>query len=282
MAAPFPLQKLRSSTVAEIVVMVLATSTPIEGREVMYTGSVQFATGNYIFATRTNSLFLFNEITFSRGNLRASATIPVILQNTPWITYGGGGMVPTGGMGHSEGGHGMGGGMTGSVDIDDAHKIGIGDPIARADIELIQEGKSMPSVRLASAVKIPLADIDHGFGTGEWDYGGGLSLSKLLGGNFVFLDLTYWVLGDMPDLELQDPLSYNVSLGRSFEGGKYSLLASFSGYSKIIEEVAPLAEVGAALTRRLDLRHHISMSAEFGVTESTPDFFISFGWMIAY
>lgn len=110
----------------------------------------------------------------------------------------------------------------------------------------------------------------------------GVSISKALGGSFVFLDLTYWKFGDMPDLELQDPLSYNASLGRSFKGSKYSFLASFSGYTKIIKDVAPLAQVGVALTRRLDSRHNISMSTEFGITESTPDFLISFGWIIEY
>jgi predicted signal transduction protein with EAL and GGDEF domain len=55
-------------------------------------------------------------------------------------------------------------------------EIGLGDPLVRADFEVLQGARRLPSVRVGAQVKMPLGSSgDHGFGTGEWDYGAGLS-----------------------------------------------------------------------------------------------------------
>jgi len=270
----------RGFAVAGVVLAILATASAVTGQEITYTGSLQFSTGDYIFTERTSSFYLFSGLAVSAGPLGVSAIIPVIMQSTPWVSNGGTGMIPLGGTQHSEVGQRKRGRKVALPDTIESEDVGLGDPLLRADVELLKAGKILPSVHIAAQLKAPLADVDQGFGTGEWDYGGGVSLTKAVGGNFVFVDVSYWVLGDLPDLELQDPVAYGVTLGRPLAGGKLAVLASFLGYTEIIEDADPPAQVGFALTYRLASGRSLSASMVFGLTESSPDFSVSLGWRI--
>lgn len=265
---------------AGVVLAILATASSVTGQEITYTGSLQFSTGDYIFTERTNSFYLFSGLAVSAGPLGVSASIPVIMQSTPWVSYGGTGMIPSGGIQHSEVGQRKRGRKVALPDTIESEDVGLGDPLLRADVELLKAGKILPSVHIAAQLKVPLTDVDQGFGTGEWDYGGGVSLTKAVGGNFVFVDVTYWVLGDLPDLELQDPVAYSVTLCRPLTGGRFAVLASFLGYTEIIEDADPPAQVNLALTYRLASGRSLSASMVFGVRESSPDFSVSLGWRI--
>lgn len=250
------------------------TATVILGQEVTYNGSLQFATGNYIFSERTNSVYLFSGLSVSTGRLQVSANIPVIMQSKPWVSYSGVGQIPSGDKQHEDGR-----GVT-LPDTTQYDEIGLGDPLLHAGVEVLKAGKVFPSVHLVAEFKPPLANADRGFGTGEPDYGAGMSLAKAVGRNFAFVDITYWVLGDLPDLELKDPVAYSVAVGRPLANGKYSVLVSFSGYTEILNDVDPPAQVGIGLTYRLDSGPSLTGSLAFGVTDSNPDFSVAFGWDI--
>jgi len=270
----------RGFAVAGVVLAILATASVVTGREITYTGSLQFSTGDYIFTERTGSFYLFSGLGVSAGPLDVSANIPLIVQSTPWVSYSGTGMIPSGGKQYSEVGQRKRGKRIALPDTIESEDIGLGDPLLRLDVELLKAGKTIPSVRLAAQVKAPLTDVDQGFGTGEWDYGGGLSIAKTLAGNFVFVEATYWFLGDLPELELKDPITYSFGLGRPLANSKFSALASFSGSTEILDDVDPPAQVGIALTYQLDSRRSLSGSLMFGVRESSPDFSVVFGWRI--
>ncbi len=272
-------------TSAGIALAILAAA-PATAQQLVYTGSIQFATGDYIFAQRTSSAYLFNGFSAYLGPMRVSANIPVIYQSTPWVSFAGGGMIPSGGTEHSETarqvGHGMngrsGGGGVALVDTSTYNSVGVGDPLASATIEVLRQGRVGPSVRLTGYVKVPLADVERGFGTGEWDYAGGLSFAKNVGRTLVLVDLVYWFLGDLPDLELKDPVSYAVSLGRPLGDGRVSLLASLAGYTEIVPGVDPALQLGFGLSYLVGFERSLSASAGFGLTESTPDISLSVGW----
>jgi len=270
----------RGFAVAGVALAILATALSACGEGVAYTGSLQFSTGEYIFTERTNSVYLFSGVAVSSGRLSLTTSVPLILQSTPWVSYGGAGMIPSGGAQHSQVDGRARGRRVVIPDTSEFEQIGLGDPLMRVDVKLIKEGKTIPSVHLAAEAKVPLADVDQGFGTGEWDYGGGVSLAKTVGNNFVFVDMIYWVLGDLPDLELGDPLAYSIALGRPLAGGKFAVLASLSGYTEITDDTDPPAQLGLALTYRLASGRNLSGGAVFGLTESSPDFLLSFGWEI--
>ncbi len=269
----------RRGVVAGVALATLA-ARPLAG-QVDYIGSVQFASGDYIFSERTNSALLFNGISASAGALGLTLSLPLILQSTPWITYGGLTAIPSGGTEHSELGRQMEGRHHEAVTLVDTttyQEFGIGDPLAHADFRLWKEGAVLPSLRITADVKAPIADVDRGFGTGAWDYSAGLSLAKSLGRTMLFTDLAYWVLGDLPDLELKDPLAYSFGFGHALPGGRVGLLASVFGYTRILEGVDPPAQVSLGLSYLLGSGRSLIGSAAFGLSESSPDVSFSFGW----
>jgi len=117
---------------------------------------------------------LFSGITAQRSPFRFSASIPIILQNTPWITYTGSGLLPSGGTKETDDDTR---GRTRLPDTTDYADLGIGDMFLRGDLELLTMGGLRPGLQISGSVKVPFADSDQGFGTGEWDAGFGLSTS---------------------------------------------------------------------------------------------------------
>lgn len=269
---------------AGIALAVLA-ATPLGAQELVYSGSLQFATGDYIFSERTNSVLFFNGLAASAGRLRISANVPVIMQSTPWVSYAGGGAVPSGGTQSGDMQGGMRGrmGRGGSIALADTasyDEVGLGDPLAYADLEIISGRGLIPTLRIAGHLKVPIADVERGFGTGEWDYGAGLSLTSVFGSVMLFADIAYWVLGDMPDLELENPVSYSLGLGLPIGGGRWGLLTSLSGYSEIIAGADPPAQLSVGASYLMRSGRSLLASAAFGLSESTPDLSFSFGWRV--
>lgn len=158
--------------------------------------------------------------------------------------------------------------------------VGVGDPSFRADIDLLPAGVGEWSVTLGGEVKAPLADPDQGFGTGEWDGGVSISVARRIGGTFVFGDLGYWVLGDMDELELQDPVAWAAGVGHTVAEGKVGLLASVSGYSTIVEGTDPPVEADGGVTYQIAPRRSVSANVSFGLTESSPDVAFAAGWTV--
>jgi len=265
---------------------------PAQAQTANYSGSVQYATGNYIFSERTHSAYLFNGLDVSHGRFQSSVSLPLIYQTSPWISYSGVGYVPSGGPQQGTvGGHGPGGGQGSGrrrgggdpivlPDTTTYADIGLGDPSLRVDLDLIRSLRG-PSVRLAGSAKVPIADVDRGFGTGAWDGGLGLALSQRLGRWFLFGEAMHWWLGDMDDLVLQNAISYSASIGRAFQNGRFGVLASFSGYTEIIDGADPPLQTALGLSYQFgDGKYGLSASASTGLSESMPDVSVSFGWRV--
>jgi len=241
------------------VVTIPTTASMVFGQKVTYIGSVQFASGNYIFSKRTNSLYFFNGLSVYTGPLHISANIPVIIQNTPGVSYSDTSERP---------------------DTTQYQKVGLGHLVLRVDLQLLEARKILPSVSLIGDFKAPFADVDQGFGTGEADYGAGISLSRAFSKNLVLAEIIYWVLGDLPELELKNLVDYIVAIGRPIANNKLSIFVSFSGSSEIVNDVEPPAQVGIGLNHRFSSGPNLNGSISIGVTESAPDFSVSFGWSI--
>lgn len=247
--------------------------------EVYYTGTAQFATGNYIFSQRTNSFSIYNGLGVNSGALNFSLSVPLVYQSTPWLSLSGTHFIPSGGTQHTMVRHRMGmPGQTVLIDTTKYHHIGLGDPFLHAEARLLQERSVVPSISLTGDVKPPLANPSNGFGTGEWDWAAGVSLAKKLGPVFGFASLSYWVLGDMSGLELKDPLAYSLSLGRPLAGDKYAVMASISGESRVIANTEASTIFSLMGSRNLTPQTSLSLSLGFGLTNSAPDFSLGLGW----
>lgn len=213
-----------------------------------YSGSLQYATGHYALEERTTSLYLFNGLRWGARRWAAQVNVPFVLQSP-----------------------------SGAVPMMDA-TVGVGDAFLRLEGDLVRLRGSRPSVRLAAEVKAPLSRTHPSFGTGEWDVGGGVSLAERVGGNFVFLDATYWMFGDPPGIDLRDALAYGLSFGRPM--GRLGVLASVTGYSRLLTGVDPPVQAGLFLSWWMRSQRSLSVGAVFGLTDAAPDGGVSLGWRV--
>lgn len=261
-------------------IVVALVAVPAAGATLTYTGSVQMARGTYIFTQPTSGYFLFNGLSFASGPFTLTASIPLIYQSTPYLSYTGVGVLPSGGTESSAVSQRQGREPVVLPEVVEYKQYGVGDPLFTAGLRLWKESAAAPAIELSAQVKLPLADVDQGFGTGRADYSVGLSLSKRLGSVFLFADAAYWILGDLPELELQDAWAYGLSVGHAFSGGKYALLASYSGYTEVIAGVAPPSSLGLGFSVKVGAMSSLMLNAAFGLSESSPDLSLSVGWSI--
>jgi len=267
--------------VAAVGAMVAAlAAVPAAGATLTYTGSIQMARGTYIFTQPTSGYFFFNGLAFASGPFTLTANIPLIYQSTPYVSYTGVGVLPSGGTESSAVSQRQGREPVLVPEIVEFREYGVGDPLITAGLRLWKENAAAPAVELTAQVKLPLADVDEGFGTGKTDYGAGVSVAKRLGNVFLFADAAYWILGDLPELELRNAWAYGLSVGHAFSGGKYALLASFSGYTEVIAGVAPPSSLGLGFSVKVGAGSSLMLNAAFGLSESSPDLSLSLGWAI--
>src|SRR6056297_2484201 len=85
--------------VAEIILGTFGAGC-IQAQELSYSGNAQFATGSYFFTEKTESFSISNGLNLSAGKVRISFSVPFITQNSPWVSYGAAGYIPTGGPDH--------------------------------------------------------------------------------------------------------------------------------------------------------------------------------------
>lgn len=278
-------------------VALVAVASVASGQDgVTYFGSLQFASGDYSLSETTNSLILFNGFTLERGSWTVSATLPVIHQDTPFVTYSGGVPNPSGrrqGMSPDDevdddpiGGQvGRGPGGNGIDELPDPDSLtfdenGVGDPVFRFEFTADERQNTGLTFGVYGAFKPPLADEESGFGTGGWDYGAGLTVTKRANSVFLLADLGYWIFGDLPDLNLKDPLLYSLGVGRSLKGGRYSVLASVFGNTETVDGVDGPLQASFSLNRILRSGRGLHVTLATGLTDSAPDVSLSAGWRI--
>jgi len=267
---------------AGVALTALAGAGPAAGQQIDYSGSVQYASGDYLFPARSSALFLYNGLGLTAGRVRLSASLPLVFQRTPWVIYSDATGTDSVGDGATAGQDATGGVEAVVADTVSYEEIGLGDPMARLDLRLLDERGLRPSIRVTLDVKVPVGDVERGFSSGEWDYAGGLSAMKSLGTTFVFIDVAYWYMGDMPGVELENSLAYGAGVGQSLGAGRLGLLASIFGSSPIQPTVDPPLQVSLGLSYLMDLRRSLMISASAGLTDSAPDISLSFGWFLRF
>jgi hypothetical protein len=271
---------------------------PLLGQSVRYSGSVSYSTGSYVFAERTHSFWLSTGLGVGGSKLSASATLPLILQNSGVVSVVGGQPVPTGGEGSGvvsrrsgdgpigtrrRDGGGSGGGMlpTDSVVVfRDAYALEVGDPSLRVGYDAYSGLGFVRSVSLSLGAKAPLRGLESGVGTGEWDVGAGASVAMGVGSTWFFLDGAHWWFGDLPELELRDGVLYSAGVSRLFGESGTSVLASISGSSRIVPTAAAPLSVSVGLSRFLDRGRSLSLGLTAGLSEASPDLSAYFGWSL--
>lgn len=266
-------------TVLALVALAAETgSAADQGHDFTYSGSLQFSTGKYLFYQRTNSFYFYNGLQYNAKLFSLSATIPLVLQDSPWLSNSGVGLIPSGGIQHKDLKQAVKQGKLSLPDTASYNKVGLGDPVLHFNLDAVQERTTTPGISFTADLKIPISDVDNGFGTGEWDYAAGLSLFKTFERTMLFLDGSYWVIGDLPYLELKDTVAFGFSVGRLYPGKKIGLIASITGNTSTQAGFDAPLQVGIGVNQLFETGSGLSGSINFGLTETAPDISVSLGY----
>lgn len=163
---------------------------------------------------------------------------------------------------YMSGSGGGGGGMFGSGDY------GLGDITLTSGYSLLMDSDSKPNLRPTVYVKFPTADESKGLGTGAFDFGAGLVVSKWFGNWQPFTEGRYVVQGASGAenfITADAGVAYSISdtLVTSLYGRFGS--SQFSGYS------APL-EARIKASWRFAERTYTDVYALKGFSDGSPDY----------
>lgn len=276
---------------------------PLAAQSLHYEGSASLASGTYIFAERTNSWILSSGLALTAGPVTVRASVPAYLQNTTLIAGTTVGPIPTGGAssdavrdssaarrGRDASGGGMGAvapdfsvataesGTADEVDVPASAVTGlratVGDPNVGVSASLLRTSRI--SLMLGATAKIPVTDTAS-LGTGAWDVGGSLSVSYVLGGSTMLsANLGYWVMGDLPELALRNPILGSVGLAHLFLTG-WGFSSGVYASQSMIEGFADPVSLGAGVMRGASLGS-VGVTVSVGLTETAPDVSIAASW----
>jgi len=255
------------------------------------------STGTYLFEQRTTTWSASAGLGVELGNVTLRGSLPFYVQNGTLVAGSAVGHLPTGGSSSGtvadsgEARHrGSRGGMASSAQVPalshgmvevpasatEGNAIAVGDPMLGLAWRI--PGSGATRFTLGAAVKLPVADTAS-FGTGEWDVGASAGVTHRAGDRWlVGLDLAYWRLGDMADLELRDPVYGTTSLGYLSPGGWGGVLL-VSGGTAVLEGFDPPFTIAAGLSRVLGAQSW-SVLAGLGLTETAPDVTLGAAWSV--
>ncbi len=275
----------------------LASTLPLGGQELAWSGSLQYASGSYIFSEPTRTWVLSSRVAAESGALRIAVGLPLILQNSGAVTTVGGGMLPTGGpdymalRGRAAGevvpmrkGGGRQGMVSAAVTGDSvagpaAYELQVGDPLLDAEVDVYRGTGALRSLSIGAMTKVPVADLESGVGTGRWDAAAAASAAFGAGAATVFADVEYWLYGDLPEPELRDGPAYGLGLGLALSA-RLSAMLSLDGASPIVEGVAAPLSLSAALGYSVAPGRSLTLGLGAGLSEASPDAVAFLGWRI--
>jgi len=160
---------------------------------------------------------------------------------------------------------------------------GIGDVILRGRYYIIEESDYVPLIALTARFKFPTANASQGLGTGKFDHGYGVEVSKLISANWlVFFDGGYNFIGD-PDLAdgsgtlgLRNQYWYDVGTGYYFSK---DLLTSvyFEEYRALRPGLPNARDVFFSSNYRLSAAWRLNGGVAVGLSNGAPDYVVSIG-----
>jgi hypothetical protein len=223
-----------------------------------FEGGLSIARGDYVYAQQTSSGGAAAGLAWSGRRFTLRATLPYFVRDTNILTQSGSPPreVPDGTAAES------------------GHEGALSDPVAQFYAQVLQSGRT--GFGLSVSVKVPVVEAGS-FGTGQWDVGGGLSLSRFVGSaTMLGLDVSYWHLGDMPDLALQDTVAGTLTVGRSL-GRSWLASASVSGNrSSLAGYAAPWW--ASVLVSRASPAGILGLTASLGLSATAPDVTVGVVW----
>lgn len=261
------------TTVIFLMVTLLTIGLPlvVQADEYSYTigQSIEFSSGKYDTDTRTNTIYApFTILAFPTDRLFLSLEVPFIYQNNgnffSNIARGTSQVnTTTDSLTSSEGEN--------TSSPTNQSKSGLGDILFRAGYTIALDNDSLPNIRPTVFVKFPTADKDKSLGTGEFDGGFAVEVSRWLGKWYPSAEAGYTVQGRSSQFSLRNYMTYNAGVGYQINDRFYPSLV-INGTTPPANGVSSLLEV------RLKLRYLVSKHTSIdgfvsrGITSFTPEY----------
>lgn len=260
------------------LVTAIVVPQQVQAEEFMYSigQGIEFSSGKYGTNTRTDTVFAPLTVMASPTNrLGLSFEIPFVYQSNGNVVSS----IARGGMQGSKttmlSAVGMGGmsgsGMSSSSTSTNQSETGLGDITLKVGYILFPEKDSIPQIRPMAFVKFPTADKNKSLGTGEFDEGFAVEISKWLGNWNPFAEAGYTVQGKSPQLALKNYMAYNAGVG-------YQVADNFRPILLIKGTTSPADGASSLLEVRLKLKYQVTKQTGIdgyiakGVTTNSPDF----------
>lgn len=159
---------------------------------------------------------------------------------------------------------------------------GIGDLILRGRYYVVDEHGLVPTIAVTAKVKFPTASRDRGLGTGEFDEGVGVEVSKRLTRAWIsFVDVGYTNLGDPPGVNLRNQWNYDVGLGYYFTK---DLLASvyYEGWTAVISGLQNPQDLLVAMNYTATSAWRFNTSIARGLSDGAPNWAFTAGLNVQF
>jgi hypothetical protein len=179
--------------------------------------------------------------------------------------------------GCSNSGPGKGNCLTGRVQGQNVTTAGLGDIILRGRYYVVEEEDYVPLIALTARMKLPTANEKLGLGTGAFDHGYGVEMSKLIGDKWIaFFDGGYNFIGNPDGLELRNQHWYDVGAGYYVTK---DLLTSvyFDEYRSLVSGLENIRDVFFAINYRASSAWRFNGGVALGLSNGAPDHTVSVG-----
>lgn len=221
------------------------------------TAEASFDTGKYGTDTRTDTLYLPLTVKryFSTGDV--SLTLPYIFQRSSGIvTVQEGAVFKT---------------KPKAAQTNVKTRSGVGDVLLKGSYYLLDEGKNAPlSLYAVGKIKFPTADDKKGLGTGEFDEGAGLELSKkVTDGTSLFADFYYTIIGAPTGTNLNNRFFYDIGVSKELSPG-YTLTVLYEDSTPLQSGNAHLRDIAATIEYRVTKDTRVFGGVTAGLTSSSP------------
>jgi len=158
---------------------------------------------------------------------------------------------------------------------------GIGDTTIDLSYRLLEERGVIPEITLHGGLKIPTADEDKGLGTGKVDYLLGVDVSREVGIWSLEAGVTYNILGEPDEYELDNYLSGYGEIGNALSGN-LELTVQLSGAQAASDESDGELALGMQLRYDMEEIGEFSAGVQKGLADGSPDYSVVIGYSISF
>lgn len=149
---------------------------------------------------------------------------------------------------------------------------GLGDIILRGRYYLIEESDIVPLVALTGRIKMPTADADHGLGTGEFDEGAGVELTKTLTDRWLaYLDGGYNLIGDAPGTSFNNQWWYDIGIGHDVTDNLH-MSVFYEEYRALVNTVSNARNLLTLANYVVNDTVHLTGSLLVGLSNGAPNY----------